>query len=81
MCMSFSAPSPPAYSPPPAPSPAAVSARPADVGTRATRLGTSSQRKRTQQAGILGVGSTILTGGLGLTGPSAPAAGKTLLGQ
>jgi len=78
--MCISSPSPPAYSPPP-PSPAAVSARPADVGTRATRLGTSSQRKRTQQAGILGVGSTILTGGLGLTGPSAPSAGKALLGQ
>ena len=81
--MCISAPSRPAPPPPPPiPSPAAaVSIQPADLSTRATRLGTSAQRKRAQQAGILGIGSTILTGGLGLTGPSAPSAGKALLGQ
>ena len=78
MCISAPSRSAP---PPPAPPPPAPVVPPADVGTRATTLGTSSQRKRAQQAGILGVGSTILTGGLGLTGPAAPAAGKTLLGQ
>jgi hypothetical protein len=80
MCVSSpSAPAPPPPPPPP-PAPAAV-IPPADVGTRAATAGAAAQRKRTQQAGVLGSGSTILTGGLGLTGPSAPAAGKTLLGQ
>jgi len=79
MCVSFGgAPKMPPAPPPPPPAPVVP---PADVGTRATRAGTAAQKKRTQQAGILGVGSTILTGGLGLTGPSAPAAGKVLLGQ
>jgi hypothetical protein len=76
MCVS----SPSAPAPPPPPPPPAPIIPPADVGTRATAAGTAAQRKRTQQAGILGSGSTILTGGLGLTGSSAPAAGKTLLG-
>jgi len=78
MCISAPSRSAP---PPPAPPPPAPVVPPADVGTRATRAGTAAQRKRTQQAGVLGVGSTILTGGLGLTGPSAPSAGKVLLGQ
>jgi hypothetical protein len=70
------------FAPPitPAPAPAPV-IPPADVSTRAATAGAAAQKKRTQQAGILGAGSTILTGGLGLTGPSAPAAGKRLLGQ
>jgi len=80
MCISSPSPAPAAPPPPPALAPAPV-IPPADVSTRATTAGVVAQKKRTQQAGILGVGSTILTGGLGLTGPSAPAAGKRLLGQ
>ena len=80
MCISSPSPAPAAPPPPPALAPAPV-IPPADVSTRAATAGAAAQKKRTQQAGILGAGSTILTGGLGLTGPSAPAAGKTLLGQ
>jgi len=72
MCISSPSAAPAAPAPAPIIPPAAVSR----VAT-----GAAAQKKREQQAGILGVGSTILTGGLGLTGPSAPAAGKRLLGQ